>query len=220
MTENKTYELADVEAGRIGNLVPAYHIRFPPAEAERLKAEAKKRGRSLPLTKYTSSAAEGSAWWERAFLAQRGLMVLAEHYGVLAKGSPRIWEVRLLPLPGHESVVLLALPKSLRHRDLQRYDREGRELFIPWPVDRRRIGDYSVARSVMTNPDGSSSVFVWGCISKDAIHEALETRRRYPPRERGGSSYIRLRLGDYDPDLLLWLIERQSGWSIPSPVRE
>lgn len=195
LTGNK----ADTEAGRIGDLVPAYHIRFSPEEAERLKAEAKKRGRSLPLTKYTSSAAEGSVWWERAFLAQRGLMVLAEHFGVLAKGSLRLWEVQLI------GGVRLALPKSLRHRDLQRYDREGRDLFTPWPVD-RRIGDFIVGRSVLTNPDGSSSVFLFGAMSKAAVHEALETRRRYPPRERGGSAYIRLRLGDYNPDLLRRLL--------------
>ena len=183
------YTLEDVEDGRVGNLVPAYHVRFPPAEAERLKAEAARRRRRVsdPL------------WWERARLSFHGMVALADHYGVLGKVSDRSGDVRLT------SGVSLSQPKSMRQRDLLDYARKGYDLFTPWPVD-RRIGDYIVARSVMTNPDGSSSVFLFGAISKEAVQEAIRTRPHQRPRVRGGSPYVELMLEEYDADLLRRLL--------------
>lgn len=186
------HEIDDVEAGRIGDIVPAWAIRFSPGETERQKAlaadlgAARFKGRLIP------------DWWERTCLARWALDSLM--------GQPLTDDpLASVPLAGK-----LLEVRTRRHRELGEYHAQGRRLYVGYPIRRLRrvLPDVIVvAATVLTNDKGSdhesSSVFLWGACSHQRVYEVCA---RQPILSTSARGWGRLKegpaLGDYDPDLL------------------
>lgn len=181
------FELCDVDRGVIRQHRPALAVRFPPAEAKRLKdaghSKAVREGRRHDRT-----------WWERSFIACTAVACVTE-----ARGEPS--PVENLPIIVNGRTVEVDT-KTQRHRDLSEQDEP---LIIQYPVDRRRA-DYFLAASVLTDEDGGSLLFLWGALDRPFIEEALATRERHPGIRPGDSDYIDLFLDEFDGELLRSLL--------------
>ena len=190
------YNLDNVEAGRIGDLIPGYHIRFPPVETERLKALAAKLG----AARFKGRLVPG--WWERTCLARWALDSLT--------GQPRTDDpLAAVPIGGKRLEL-----RTRRHRELEEYHARGEGLYVGYPTRRLRrvLPDVIVvAASVITNDEGSdhesSSVYLFGALTHRVVYEACE---RQPVLPASSPGWGRLQEGpplkEYDADLFRQLL--------------
>ena len=182
----------DVEAGRLGDLVPRYHVRFPREETEESKLRASKlgsarfKGRLVPF------------WYERLCLARWSLDTLT---GQPFTNDP----LAAVPIGGR----LLEL-RTRRHRELEEYHRRGDPLYLGYPIRRLhtlRPDLIVIAASVKTNHDGSSSTFLWGALPHQVVYE---TCARQPILSSSSLGWGGLKrgpsLGEYGGDLLSQLL--------------
>ena len=191
MTDTK----ADVQSGRIGDLTPRFHIRFSAEETERLKALAFKLG----AVAFKGALIPG--WWERTCLARWGIESLMGRE--ITENPPRPVTRSMASIRvGGERLEL----RTRRHRELEDYHHRGEKLFVGYPIRRlRRLRPdvFVIAASVKTNDDGSSSTFVWGALSHQAVREICD---KQPILASSAKGWGRLKegppLGDFDGELL------------------
>jgi hypothetical protein len=199
MTTSTTFEQADVEAGRLGDLVPALHVRFPPSEAERLKRLAATLGEQHFKGRFEPK------FWERLCRLRWALDAWTGRPLTNDPPPELLRMMAFMPLGGKRLDL-----RTRRHHELQDSQRRGSVLRVFQPLDRVREAEpdaFVIAGSVLTNPDGSSSVFVWGAMEHVAVVEACRAQpeRRASavglPPHKGGPP-----LADFDGELLRRLV--------------